>query len=436
MERIKRGVDIMDSEEKNKEQEKPKKGIVSTQDNKQFYQEEENKITIMPTMIDDSEMKDERKRSLSSIIPKDTSAPTVKENEMSLTSKEKELKSDGAIVLGSIDDNAEVTYNETAVLPEQINIEERRAEMQKNKNRKRGTKKKVSHKKEHKTQNIGAMIALIAIAIIGGTVYYYFNHPKENDFQPKTVTVELGESLPIRATSYVKPGVGTEVDEMQYEIDKSKVLVDTVGKYTFTVKHNGITKTGTINIVDTTPPELIYKESIRIAEGEEYGPESFIEACIDQSGCNYSFLDASTTKKNTTRGTYYINIVASDAYDNKVTKKVQLIIEAQESIKKYVKKYPFDFNSGYEQEETYELHFTQQAEPVLLDAFYTVIRTYQDATKYKEAREQYIGEAKYTCDDAKMTITQVETYSTIDNGYSRPGDIDEYLKKNGFEERG
>lgn len=419
-----------------KQEQKAQKGMVSTQKNDKFYQEEEN-ITIMPTMIDNSDMKDERKRNLSSIIPKDDSMPTIKENEMSLTSKEKELKSDGAVVLGSIDSNAEVTINAAAVLPEPIDIEQRKAEMKKNSTKKRGVKKRVSHKKEHQVQNLGSLIAIIAIAIIGGTIYYYFNRPKDSDFQPKNVTVELGQSLPIRASSYVTPGVGTEVDEMLYVIDKKDVLVDTVGTYNFYVTYNGIKKTGKIKIEDTTPPQIEYKDSVTIVEGESYSPGTFIESCIDQSGCTYAFQDSATTKKYNTAGVYNIYIVASDAYDNKITKRVQLVIESEENVKIYDRKTPFDFSKGYEMTETYDLHFREQSDgsKILYDSNYTFVRKYHDTSTYHAAREEFVGHASYKLDDTNMTITHTEVVTTIGNNYSRPDEIKQYLTREGYTER-
>ena len=128
------------------------KDVVSTQ-NKQEFNQAQEEITIMPTMIDDSDEKVEKARDLSAIIPQNVTTQTSNEG-ISLTSKDKELKGDGALVLATIDSNIETTIVPEAKLPEQIDIEQRKQDQQKNKGRKRINTKKKSMKKEHQMQNI------------------------------------------------------------------------------------------------------------------------------------------------------------------------------------------------------------------------------------------------------------------------------------------
>ena len=87
------------------------------------------------TPIDDSiiEENEEKKRDLSAIIPKfaeeDNNA-----NAIELISKDNELKSDGAVSLGTINSELVTTVNNEAKLPEQIDIEQRKIDAQKRKN--------------------------------------------------------------------------------------------------------------------------------------------------------------------------------------------------------------------------------------------------------------------------------------------------------------
>jgi len=199
----------------------------------------EEKVTITPTMIDESEERTEKKRDLSAIIPKfeDTES---NENSIELISQEKELKGDGAISIALINGDGNITLTSNAALPEQIDFEERKKEKQRNKGNKNKKIKKKS-KSAQKFQNQMSIMSLLVIIGLGIFWYWYKNHPTEKDFEPLTVIVEIGDSLPIRVSSYVKPGVGKDIeDELQYGLDLSKVVLEEVGDYEFYVTYKGI----------------------------------------------------------------------------------------------------------------------------------------------------------------------------------------------------
>lgn len=391
-------------------------------------------ITITPTMIDNEEIgKKNQKKDLSAIIPEQNNQ-TENTDGIVLESKDKELKSDGAVVIASIV-NDDIVMDEKAVLPAQIDIEARkrnRANMLKSKKR----KNKVELDDEaKKSQNITSIIVLILICLLGGFAYYIYNRKTLKDFQPLPVTVELGDKLPIRTKNYVKPGVGNTVDELKYVLNTKDVDIDEVGEYNFTVTFNNITKTGTIKIVDTTAPDLTVKRVV-ITEGTTYGPESFVDECIDLSGCNYSFEDSKTTEKYRTPGTYDVYIVATDPYENKTTKKTQLVIEAQGMVKKLVKTEEYSENKGYSLKTTYDLHFSSFMDNAILYNGYKIEEyQYRNDEKFNEAKTKYTGEANYTIDTKNKTIkyepdpvSQINNYSTLD-------DIVTSLKANGFTEQ-
>lgn len=391
-------------------------------------------ITITPTMIDNEEIgKKNQKKDLSAIIPEQNNQ-TENTDGIVLESKDKELKSDGAIVIANIV-NDDIVMDGKAVLPAQIDIEARkrnRANMLKSKKR----KNKVELDDEaKKSQNITSIIVLILICFLGGFAYYIYNRKTLKDFQPLPVTVELGDKLPIRTKNYVKPGVGNTVDELKYVLNTKDVDIDEVGEYNFTVTFNNITKTGTIKIVDTTAPDLTVKRVV-ITEGTTYGPESFVDECIDLSGCNYSFEDSKTTEKYRTPGTYDVYIVATDPYENKTTKKTQLVIEAQGMVKKLVKTEEYSENKGYSLKTTYDLHFSSFMDNAILYNGYKIEEyQYRNDEKFNEAKTKYTGEANYTIDTKNKTIkyepdpvSQINNYSTLD-------DIVISLKANGFTEQ-
>ncbi len=420
-------------EEVKDKKEETTKDVVSTQKNQEFNQVQEE-ITIMPTMIDESDEKAEKARDLSAIIPQNVTAQTSNDG-ISLTSKDKELKGDGALILATIDSNIETTIVPEAKLPEQIDIEQRKQEQQKNTGRKRINTKKKSMKKEHQQQNIGSLIAIIAIAIIGFTAYRYFFGPKDEDFVVKNLTIEVGTALPIRASSYVTPGVGKEAPDYDYEINKDAVIIDKVGKYTYSVTHNGITKYGEISIVDTTKPVVKVRERVIVRKGTKLEPSMFIIECIEQEGCNYSFQDADKVDSYKNEGTYVLYVVATDSYGNSEITKVTVVIESEDKAKRYVKTTSFDLNSGYEMIEIYELYFYQgQTSLNLSTGNHITIKQYNDEERYKEAVKLYNGEANYVFKDADKTITYTEEITSVGNNYSFPEDIDDYLTKNGFKE--
>jgi len=417
------------------------KGIPSSNEKiTQMFNSTEEEVTIMPTMIDDSEETVEAKRDLSSIIPSmPTTAPLTNTSvdNINLNSKEKELKSDGTVIIGTLDANNELTLNANVTFPEPIDIEQRKIDLQRNKNHKRREKKKKVNKKAKKLQNQISILSLIVIIGLCAFAYYYFNHKTDKDFEPINLTVELGSSLPIRVSSYVKPGVGDEVtDELLYKIDKSDVVVDEVGTYTFKVTYSGITKTGTIKIVDTTAPELEVRDQVIIVEGTEYDAKTFVKDCVDPNGCNYSFQDSETTSKYKTAGLYNVYIVATDAFDNSVTKQATLFIESETNSKLYTKTTMFNFETGYETTETYEIYYQEEYEsdyPIIFTGIYTKVLQYQDSQKYEAGKKAYNGEANYTFDDSKMTITETKTIDKVGNSYVRMDNIESYLvTNNGF----
>ena len=399
----------------------------------------EEQITIMPTMMDASDTGiKENKVDLSAIIPTDETPTTIDTGEenteaaMFLQSKDKVLKTDGVVVVGKLTEES-ATVNPGAKFPEQIDVELRRRKYEESLKSKKKTKKVRTISEEQKrSQTITSLIVLALIGVIIGAVYYILNRKTALDFQPLTVTVELGDSLPIRTAKYVKPGIGTNVNEMAYVLDKNQVKESQVGEYPFTVTFRGTTKTGKVIIQDTTPPELIVSDKI-ITEGTTYNAELFVDDCHDWSGCSYSFQDAQTTEKYREAGEYDIYVVASDPYGNKTTKKVKLTIEEQGMVKKYVKYEEYNPEKGYSLKTTYDLHFTGfMDEPILLRGYEIREYTYQDEAKYNADYEAQKGNKGWEFNPETKVITyKSEAVNTIDR-YSRMTQLCEYLESIGY----
>lgn len=395
----------------------------------------EEKVTITPAMIDsEGDEQKSNKVDLSAIIPEQNQQAT--ENDIILNSREKDLKTDGSVVLGILKNEDEVEVKTGVTLPEAIDIAKRKEELKKHKDKKQHKKepKKKLKTKEQRIQNTIAIIALAAMGIIGFTVYYIFNAPTKEDFETLPIQVELGDKLPAGLKNYVKPGLGGTMNEMAYTLDTSQVIIDKIGEYIYTVTYMGQMKEGTISVVDTTPPTVTVRENVTIIEGEEYTPETFVLDCTDYTGCNYSFEDANTTKKYKKPGSYTIHIVAKDAYKNKEVKKAYLKIESTGMVKKYLKKDAYNAEKGYSKEYRYELHYEEFGDsPIILNGTYQEKMIYEDDAKFEAAKKEFVGELNYLVDKDNKTIIYEVDANTVGN-YGDMLNVHNYLIGQGYSE--
>lgn len=390
-------------------------------------------VTIMPTMIDDSIDDREVKRDISAIIPKFEKIENKEGTE--LTSKDATLKADGSVILATLVEFGEPVVTDNFVLPEPIDIKARKEEQIKIKNQKKKKEKLPISKAAKRQQNIMSLAALITI--IGLVAFYFFvvKAPSDEDFTPLTITIELGDKLPARTKNYVKPGIGDKVDDLQYIKDTSKVIVEEVGEYEFTITYKGITKYGRVIIQDTTKPKLETRE-VKIIEGQTYTVSSFVESCRDHSGCNYAFERSEIPNEYTSPGTYVVPIIATDTYGNSVKKNANLIIEAKGIVKTFAKEGAFDFTTGYSLRETYELNFAEYADDTyLFSGIQKRVLTYEDEEKYQAARKTYNGEPNYQCIDHEKQIIFTKTVSSVGNNYTKLGDILYYFAQEGYTEK-
>ncbi len=388
---------------------------------------------ITPTMLDNNETQN-KKVDISAIIPQGEVSNSG--NKIELSSKEKDLKSDGAVIIADLVDDSFKTRDNVS-LPNQIDIKARKELLKKNKDKKKKIvnldEEKINKKK--KQQSIMSIVSLIVIACLVIFFFYYKSVPKDSDFKALTIEIELGESLPLRKSEYIKPGIGNTVDEMAYQIDTSNVTVDQVGEYQYTVYHNNIQKKGLIIVKDTTAPVLEVREVV-INVGESYDATRFVSNCVDLSGCSYSFEDQETENKYTEAGSYVVYIRATDAYDNKTIKQASLIIEEVGMARTYVKEYAYDFELGYEKIEKYELHFTNfMNNAIILNGLHTEVYIYQDKDKFDAIYKEHNGDVNYTFDVTNKTMTVVEKANNVGYNYSRLSDVSNYLLGQGFKEQ-
>ena len=397
----------------------------------------EEQIVLAPTASTDTEVQ-QKKVDLSAIIPE---GPTVEETQseekteaaLILESKDKVLKTDGVVTIGTLTEDG-ATVNPGANFPEQIDVEFRKRKKQEQlRSKRKNQKTKTFSEEQKKALNTNTLIVIGLIAILAGLVYYILHRKTEKDFVPLPVTVELGDKLPLRTSSYVKPGIGKSVNELTYVLDKSQAMVDKVGVYEFSITYKGTTKKGKVTIQDTTPPDLTVVD-LTITEGTAYSTDMFVKQCLDWSGCEYSFEDKDTLEKYRTAGEYDVYITATDPYENKTTKKAKLTIEEQGMVKKFFKTEPYNESLGYEVKIIYDLHFTGfMDDSILLRGYEIREYTYRDEAKYNADKEKYRGIAEWTADDDKKMLTYNSGVINTVNRSSRMNQIVDYLVAEGYQ---
>lgn len=165
---------------------------------------------------------------------------------------------------------------------------------------------------ESSNKKIAFVLITLTIAIL---VFGYFFVYQKFHFALKTVEIEINSELSTDVNDYLKKKV---VDKSGYKLNISKVKVDTIGDYEYTIKYNNREKKGKVKVVDTTPPTF-ETQSMKVEVGDEnVFLGNFLSKCEDDSKpCLVTFKNESDEKKLNTVGTYNITIEVSDLYKNK-----------------------------------------------------------------------------------------------------------------------
>ena len=177
---------------------------------------------------------------------------------------------------------------------------------------------------------IYCLLILVGLVIAG---IAFFNFREDTLTRVLDVTIELGEPVPTDIAVFMR---GPDI--RLFTLDTSNVRVDeegntdSVGEYSFRVSHQGRTLRGRIIVVDTTPPTVETFDLI-IGEGETFTAEDFISSCFDLSGaCFAEFARESYRDLNSRLGNHTLSIVVSDQFENSVTIRVNLTVDADASL--------------------------------------------------------------------------------------------------------
>lgn len=171
----------------------------------------------------------------------------------------------------------------------------------------------------------GILVILFIIVVVA---FIYIRNTYTLTVKSKVV-VELGSEVSTDIRNYVENKVA---DEDDYTLNLKGVSIsdnkyDLAGEYSFKVKYKSITKKGKIIVKDTTPPE-VEVEDMKVGVGETIEPDEFVKSCTDYSRpCNVEVNGDAIEELVKKAGTYTVNLIVSDQYNNKVTKSARLEVK-------------------------------------------------------------------------------------------------------------
>lgn len=159
------------------------------------------------------------------------------------------------------------------------------------------------------------ILFVIIVIILAVLAFGYFFVFQKVHFSLKKVTVELGSEVSTDVNDYLTKKA---VDTAGYTLNVKNVDSNTVGEYTYTVTYNKRSKTGKVEVKDTTPPVFTTKEVSVEAGDEDFYLGDMLATCEDVSKpCLVSLKNDSDHDKFATVGTYNIPIYVADVYNNK-----------------------------------------------------------------------------------------------------------------------
>lgn len=169
---------------------------------------------------------------------------------------------------------------------------------------------------------------LVILFVIAVVAFIYIRNTYTLTVKSKVI-VELGSEVSTDIRNYVENRI---TDESDYTLNLKGVSIsdnkyDLVGEYQYRVNYKSITKKGKIIVKDTTPPEVEVTD-MKVGVGETIEPDEFIKVCTDYSRpCRVEVNGESIEDLVKKAGTYTVNLVISDQYNNKVTKSASLEVK-------------------------------------------------------------------------------------------------------------
>ena len=176
----------------------------------------------------------------------------------------------------------------------------------------------------------GSVILFVAATVLlvaAGGLFYVRVYQVEPAFSE--MTYEYGTPVSRDITDYL---VGTDWSVGLGELDMSQVDENRTGTYQVVARHGGEQFSYTINIRDTAPPQIVWKEGqVYLAVQRECSVEDVIEGVMDADASAKAYFCGEEGLRDHVRfdrvGEYELEILARDSAGNEVSGKVSVIVD-------------------------------------------------------------------------------------------------------------
>lgn len=187
-------------------------------------------------------------------------------------------------------------------------------------------------KKINKKYLIIGILVFVFVCLVSLGIYFFYKKENTNNNDDvklvikKDVSVEVMSEL-LNAKDFFNGDINNNAKILYYLDDEEidfNLKYDKVGTYKVVINIDDTKYDTTLNVVDTTKPDLKLK-SVSIVVGEKYEITDFVDNCTDNSGeeCILSYKDDKIYDKV---GTYDIVIIAKDSSGNEVEETTKLEI--------------------------------------------------------------------------------------------------------------
>lgn len=340
---------------------------------------------------------------------------------------EDKYKKDGTAVIG-FRNPANNTYSVTNnPLPTQIDINKRRQEKKElnNLKKKKALINNDISKEAKKVQSIVAIVVLFLFIGVGAFFYYRKNIANNINFNVKNVHVEFGSPASLKIADYVDID---NPDEKLFNLDLSEFVPDQIGEYKYRISYKGVTKTGKIEVSDTSTPDVVLQE-VKLNVGDVYTPEMFIKECQDFNSCIYTFEDKTGIKTASEVGRNTIKIVIKDKVGNEIIKEATLNVKSTDIVLICEKDFGYDYSLGYKTTEKYEVYFSKDY--ALKNSDLSTCLIYIDNNNYLKFKNQN-QTSNYEYDDSLSKVTEKKSYTKGFNTRTDFAGINNYFTSRGY----
>ena len=312
--------------------------------------------------------------------------------------------------------NGELNVKEGVSLPPPVDLNKKDEKIDK----RTGKRIKVVTFRERVANFFLTIVLFGIIGCVGYGVYYfmYLNNPA--NFSVKNITLQLGETLPNVPSYYVDL---KDISDLDYTLDISGVEQQKIGSYQYSVSYGKTKKFGTINIVDTKYPEIIFNDNLTFNVGETITKEMIVKECNDPSNCVFELENEIYIS---VPGKIDVSISAKDDLGNTniYTTQIELI---EVTYKLICTKSELDNGLKYLNQDDYILNFN--ADKNITSNNYTNTKTYFSENLFNEDKQKNPGAL---IDEENKKITVKNDYLDF-NGMTNYDEINNYLLENGYE---